>query len=370
MGQMKRILIIAMMSFYIISQQPILISEYNLHQNDLPISFSWTNINGIDYTTPIKDQSPAPTCETYALCAAIETLMQYQTGTLFQPDLSEAHLYFFAGGTYERGGGNVHDAADYLITYGVPDEGCFPDPHRPFDFPFSSVDGWENRTMKITEWGWVPHDEESIKQALIEYGPLTICIFVYDDMYQYKSGVYHKTSESKRVGGHLVALVGYDDITQSWLIKNSWGTGWGDNGWFHMGYDESMFIDGCYGGETGIIYIDGIYGDMQPDTPLISIEKPKIKNTYIFNIEFPTLLRSIGSIQEAAPRIFGSININIDAKQTEYIEFYLDGVLEKTISEPPFSWMCKSTPGIHTIETIAYNQNGISKDLIDVYVLI
>jgi len=370
MEQMKQILIIALILFYIIAQQPILISEQNIHNNDLPISFSWTNINGTDYTTPIKDQSPAPTCEAYALCAAIETLMQYQIGALFQPDLSEAHLYFFAGGTYENGGVNVHDAADYLITNGVPDEGCFPDPHRPFDFPFSSVDGWENRTMKITEWGWVSHDEESIKQALIEYGPLTICIFVYDDMYQYKSGVYRKTAESIRVGGHLVALVGYDDITQSWLVKNSWGTGWGDNGWFHMGYDESMFIDGCYGGETGVIYIDEIYGNIQPDTPAISIEKPKLKNTYIFNIEFPTLLRNISSIQEAAPRIFGSIKINIDAKQTDYIEFYLDGNLEKTISEPPFSWVCKSTLGIHTVETIAYNQNGISKDIIDVYFFI
>jgi len=370
MVQMKRILVITMISLFLFAQQPLMISEQNQHNTDLPISFSWTNINGIDYTTPIKDQSPAPTCETYALCTAIETLMQYQTGTLFQPDLSEAHLYFYAGGTYEKGGVNVYDAADYLVTYGVPDEGCFPDPHRPFDFPFSSVDDWENRTMKITEWGWVPHDGESIKQALIEYGPLTICINVYDDMFQYRGGVYHKTPESKRVGGHLVALVGYDDITQSWLIKNSWGTGWGDNGWFHMGYDESMFIDGCYGGETGVIYIDGIYGNMQPDAPKISIEKPKIKNTYIFNIEFPTLLRNIEFIQEAAPRIFGSIDINIHAKQTDSIEFYMDGTLEKTITEPPFSWTCKSTIGIHTIETVAYNENGISRDIIDIYVLI
>ena len=102
MEQMKQILIIALISFYIIAQQPILISEQNINNNDLPISFSWTNINGTDYTTPIKDQSPAPTCEAYALCAAIETLMQYQTETLFQPDLSEAHLYFFAGGKIGR----------------------------------------------------------------------------------------------------------------------------------------------------------------------------------------------------------------------------------------------------------------------------
>ena len=216
--------------------------------NDLPTAFSWRNINGIDYTTPIKDQSPAPTCEAYALCAALETIMQYETGMLFQPDLSETHLYFYAGGTYEAGGVNVHDAADYLIEHGVPDEGCYPDPHRPFDYPYTSLEGWENRTVKITEWGWVSHDHESIKNALIDYGPLTICIFVYEDMFDYNGGIYRRSTDHI-VGGHLVSLMGYNDTTESWLVKNSWGDRWGDNGWFHMGYDQQMFIDGCYGGE-------------------------------------------------------------------------------------------------------------------------
>ena len=56
--------------------------------SDLPTYFSWRDINNTDYTTPIKNQAPAPTCESYALCASLETLMQYQTGELFNPDLS------------------------------------------------------------------------------------------------------------------------------------------------------------------------------------------------------------------------------------------------------------------------------------------
>jgi hypothetical protein len=355
---------------FILGLQPSLISQENKSDNLLPSSFSWTDINGINYVTVIKDQSPAPTCEAYALCAAIETLMQFETGTLFNPDLSEAHLFYYSGGTYEKGGVNVYDAADYLINYGVPDEGCFPDPHRPFDFPFSSIDGWENRTMKISEWGWVPHDQESIKQALIDYGPLTICIFVYDDMYSYKEGVYWKTEDSVRVGGHLVALVGWNDSTQSWLIKNSWGSAWGDNGWFHMGYDESMFIDGCYGGETGIIYIDGIYGNTDLLTPKITIKKPQINHTYLFNKEFYSLIPNIPIIQEAASRIIGPINIILDVEKTEYVEFYLDGIIEKTIIEPPYELNVKLSRGLHTIETIAYNEHGISKDIVDVFILI
>ena len=125
-----------------------------IETTDLPSYFSWRDINGIDYTTPIKNQAPAPTCEAYALCASLETLMQYQMGEPYNPDLSETHLYFYAGGTYEAGYVDIVDAANYLMEYGVPDEGCYPDPHRPFDYPFESLQDWENRTVKIREWGW------------------------------------------------------------------------------------------------------------------------------------------------------------------------------------------------------------------------
>jgi len=338
--------------------------------NDLPNSFSWRNINGVDYTTPIKDQSPAPTCEAYALCAALETIMQYKTRDLYQPDLSETHLYFYAGGTYEKGGVNVHDAADYLIDHGVPDEGCYPDPHRPFDYPYTSVEGWENRTVKITDWGWVPHEKDAIKEALIKYGPLTICIFVYDDMFSYKGGIY-KRSTDKIVGGHLVSLMGYNDTTESWLVKNSWGTRWGDNGWFHMGYDQDMFIDGCYGGETGIIYVDGVYGNFNPDVPKINLESHEIYHSYIYDIEFPQILRKGFFIQEAAPRIIGPATFKISAQNTEKIEFYVDNEYQTTDENASFEWTTALPQGLHTIKAIAYDEEGdISRDMIDVFVII
>src|SRR4030042_5298198 len=68
----------------------------------LPSAFSWRDINGTDYTTAIRDPSPAPTCETYAICAALETKMQYQLQELYSPDLSENHLFFNAGGSIEK----------------------------------------------------------------------------------------------------------------------------------------------------------------------------------------------------------------------------------------------------------------------------
>jgi hypothetical protein len=363
---MKYTIILIGLCIAILLPQPLSISKEQCNGNPLPSSFSWTNVDGVDYTTPIKDQSPAPTCETYALCACLETIMQYQEKELFEPDLSEAHLYYYAGGTYERGGVRIQDAAQYLIDYGVPDEGCFPDPHRPYDFPFESIDGWQNRTVKIQKFGYIPHNEDQIKQALIEYGPLVICIHVYEDMYDYKGGVYHRSPNSPRVGGHLVALMGYDDATQSWLIKNSWGTGWGDNGWLRMEYNFDYFINGCYGGESGVIYLDGVYGNFKPDVPKIQIVKPLTYHTYLYNFQFPQIVRNINGLQSGAPRIFGPLDINVEAENTEKIEFYLDGELASVDESEPFSWKLQAPPGLHVVETIGYNDNDISKDIIDV----
>jgi len=334
-------------------------------QTNLPAYFNYRDINGVDYTTPMRDQSPAPTCETYALCACLETIMQYKTGELFQPDLSECHLYFYAGGTYQHGGVNVVDAAQYLIDYGVPDEGCYPDPHRAFDYPYESLEGWEQRTVKITNFGWIEEDQNKIKQALIDYGPLTICIHVYQDLMSYRGGVYKHTT-GDRVGGHLVALVGYDDEQNCWICKNSWGSRWGEGGWFRVSYDTDIFIDECYGGDSGIMYLDGVYGNFKPDVPKIEITRPKIFNTYLFGLQFPTILRKL-PIQVAAPRLIGDMKLKLNAENTNKIEFYVDGNLVHTDNESPFEWLINTTPGHHTIETLAYNDVNISRGIVDIF---
>jgi len=336
--------------------------------DDLPDYFSWRDINGTDYTTSVKDQSPAPSCEAYALVAALETMMQYKVGEIYNPDLSETHLYFYAGGTYRDGYVNLVDAANYLVEYGVPDEGCFPDPHRPYDFPFESLPGWENRTVKIREWGWVEHDQTAIKKALIEHGPLVICVIFWRDFYYYHGGVYrHKWG--RVAGGHVMALMGYDDNNQCWIIKNSWGTNWGEKGWLRISYDD-LWIAEWYGKGTGVMYLDGVYGNLRPDVPKIDIVEPKIFHNYIYGYEFPVIFRKMPLIQKAAPRIIGPQPIKVKAENTNKVEFYLDDELKYVDEDEPYEWILKTNLGLHTIKILAYNEKGaLSEDLMDVYVV-
>ena len=58
---------------------------------------------------------------------------------------------------------------------------------------------------------------------------------VYRDFSIYAGGVYIRTSQlDEKIGGHCVCCVGFDDMKQAWLCKNSWGTYWGESGFFRI----------------------------------------------------------------------------------------------------------------------------------------
>ena len=348
------------------------LNEKNNENLNLPSIFSWRDINGVDFTPPIKNQNPAPTCEAYALCASIETVVQYQVGYPFGCDLSEAHLFFLSGGTCDWGV-DIQKTVEYLIEQGVPDEGSYPDPHRPYDSLYESVSDWENRTIKIKEWGWVNNDIESIKQALIKYGPLVICQMTRKDLDNYNNGIYMPKISSPIQRGHVVTIIGYDDNQRCFTIRNSGGDNWGEKGYFRISYDGFnsyySFIYPFYGG-TGILYIDGVYGNLMPDVPKIEIITPKIYHTYLLNNEIKTIFKRVSTIQRAAPRIFGELTINVDTLNTNMVEFLLDGVVQHIDEDVPFKWDCKTSKGLQTIEVIAHNDKSISKDIIDVFVVI
>jgi cathepsin B len=70
---------------------------------------------------------------------------------------------------------------------------------------------------------------------MVKQGPVSVCFDVYDDFGNYKSGVYKHVS-GKFDGGHCVRLLGWgvENGVNYWLVANSWGTGWGDQGLFKI----------------------------------------------------------------------------------------------------------------------------------------
>jgi uncharacterized repeat protein (TIGR02543 family) len=88
-------------------------------------------------------------------------------------------------------------------------------------------------------------DINEMKQQLAESGPFEATMAVYVDFYYYTSGVY-EYSYGRLVGFHAVTVVGYDDEEGYWIAKNSWGTDWGDAGWFRIAYGQCGIDDYVY----------------------------------------------------------------------------------------------------------------------------
>lgn len=82
-----------------------------------------------------------------------------------------------------------------------------------------------------------PLTTTQIKTLLVNEGPVMVGVYANTGFTQYSSGVYSGCpSNSANFINHAVLLVGYDDSTSSWLIKNQWGTDWGESGYIRLSY--------------------------------------------------------------------------------------------------------------------------------------
>jgi hypothetical protein len=223
----------------------------------LPDSFDWRNFDQVDWMTSIRNQAGCGSCVAFGILGAVEAVVQIETGQPFNVDLSEAFLFFCGGGTCDTGW-FVNEAAKYLVNNGVPDEACFP--YQDYDMDCSDkATNWRDRLVHVADYGTVSDNVGFIKEALIEHGPLVTTMTVYRDFYYYHEGVYEPVSTDLE-GYHAVAIVGYNDDPGYWICKNSWGAGWGEEGWFNIKYRKSDI-----GQNTK--YFTGISGNLPPIEP-------------------------------------------------------------------------------------------------------
>jgi C1A family cysteine protease len=208
-----------------------------------PATHDWRNVAGQNFITPVRDQGGCGSCVAFGTVATIEgTARVRRNNAGLAIDLSEAHLFYCHGAAAGRNCGNgwwPDQAMDASRDSGLVDETCFP--YTAGDQACNLCTGWQNHLTKITAWHTISSVND-MKAWLATHGPLASCFTVYEDFWYYTSGVYkHQTGAA--VGGHCVSVVGYDDINQYWIVKNSWGTGFGESGFFRIGYGECG-IDG------------------------------------------------------------------------------------------------------------------------------
>jgi len=80
-----------------------------------------------------------------------------------------------------------------------------------------------------------------MKEALAKYGAIAACVKVTPAFQAYKSGIFdeHASVSSPNDVNHAITIVGWDDNKQAYLVKNSWGPGWGDKGYVWVEYGSN-----------------------------------------------------------------------------------------------------------------------------------
>lgn len=92
--------------------------------------------------------------------------------------------------------------------------------------------GWDSHLTAISNFYQISaNDPLLMKSILFTSGPISVAMRVYDDFYNYKGGVYRKTSTAKYDGDHAICCVGFDEKQKAWICKNSWSTKWGEKGY-------------------------------------------------------------------------------------------------------------------------------------------
>ncbi len=207
-----------------------------------PSSWDWRNHEGNDWTTSIKDQGKCGSCYAFGIYAAMESRIKIKNNKPnLYIDLSEQFMIScgtdWVSGISGCEGAYLSSILYFIETYGAIPESCFPYESGNGNVPLCSdkCQDWEDFIIAIEDWGSISPSQSSIKNALIQYGPLATGIEVYENFPSYSNGIYEPSGPF--LGYHLVTIVGYNDDPGYWICKNSWGPDWGENGWFKIKFD-------------------------------------------------------------------------------------------------------------------------------------
>jgi|GEM_PF-2163588 len=202
----------------------------------LPESFSWTAKDGNNWMTPVRQQGLYGTCVAFSTIGVMEAMFNIQSGTpSSDTNFSEWYLWHNGNGIAPNPGGwNRPTALGFLYNSGtVAESACYYSDIPDYIAPPDGA-----TIYKITGYTLVDPTITAIKTALMS-GPLTLSMTVYKDFYAFKkqaaAGNTYKHVWGAEDGRHAIILLGWAKNSLGdlcWLFKNSWDTGWGNDGYF------------------------------------------------------------------------------------------------------------------------------------------
>jgi len=203
-----------------------------------PAAYDLRNVGGRNYTTSVKNQGGCGSCVAFGSVAVLETTAKrMRNDPNLAIDLSEAQMFYCHAKEEGRNCANgwwPDNAFKKAAAKGVTFEEFFP--YTAGDQSCAVRSGWTDALATST--GHTKLDTRAkMKEWISTRGSITGCFIVYQDFFSYRSGVYRHVSGAS-AGGHCIEIIGYSDAQGCWICKNSWGTNWGEGGYFRIAYGQ------------------------------------------------------------------------------------------------------------------------------------
>jgi cathepsin L len=274
-------------------QKNVQLYEMRIPGNANATAFDWRKFGKV---TPVRDQGPCGSCWAFAALGAYEGSYLIRNG--FAADASEQDVLDCSQAGSCNGG--VHtNVFEYLMTTGDVGESGY----ASYTAAKGTCSAPGGSPLQAVVWDYVTHDTipgttnqriptvSELKEALTTYGPLAVTVFVTEGFEAYSGGdepfnepkstgeeyvtppdpknkqypngqkfkvdedghayAFDASGKKTYTTNHVVTLIGWDDAKKAWLIKNSWGTGWGgtcDYGdergymWIHYGTNNIGYV--------------------------------------------------------------------------------------------------------------------------------
>lgn len=225
--------------------------------NQFVSEWDWRNRHGRNWMTPVRDQGNCGSCWAHAALGALEAYINLYYNRLLDYNLSEEELISCSNNGC--GGGTGQNAYDYIMASGIVREECFP--YEGYEKNCSIECSPPYEKIYIEGYGNYTKTEACMKQQLFR-APITVGINVWEHlmvMAGYKTinagdAVYDGDSWS--FDSIVIDPVLHADLIgkTAWLVKNSKGNNWGNNGYGYFVMDVSSITSNCYiqGGITSL----------------------------------------------------------------------------------------------------------------------